>query len=225
MPPKAVQKAASRPDAYTFGESTTLAEGERASGLVALSHTPVEQRLYECMLAEVTAARTNVGAFTTRGLMSLARIYDHQKVRRGLAGLLRKLSIELQRVAGDGLRPAPDALYVVYRPEEILARRSAAGLSPSQPRVADDAGGGFCLAVERLAGRYSLSLRQAQVVACCARGLTNAEIGERLSIGEGTVKFHMRNILAIFGVRRRTQLVSSLLISELRLGEESSSGD
>lgn len=225
MSPKAEQKAARRPDAYTFGESTTFAEGEQALKLLALCHTPVEQRLYECMLAEVTAARTSVGAFTTRGLMSLARVYDHQKVRRGLAGLKRKFSIELQRVAGDGIGPAPDALYVVHRPEEVLARRKAAGLSPSPSDVAVGAGDGFCLAVERLAGRYSLSLRQAQVVACCARGLTNAEIGERLSIGEGTVKFHMRNILAIFGVRRRTQLVSSLLIRELRLEEESPIGD
>ncbi|MBC7929969.1 MAG: helix-turn-helix transcriptional regulator [Rubrivivax sp.] len=224
MSPKAEQKADARPDAYTFGESTTPAEGERALALLALSHTPVEQRLYECMLAEVTAARTSVGAFTTRGLMSLARIYDHQKVRRGLAGLKRKFSIELQNVASDGIGPAPDALYVIHHPEVILARRRAEGLPPS-PHETETAGDGFYLAVERLAGRYSLSLRQAQVVACCARGLTNAEIGERLSIGEGTVKFHMRNILAIFGVRRRTQLVSSLLIRELRLEEEPPIGD
>jgi len=44
---------------------------------------------------------------------------------------------------------------------------------------------------------------------CCAEGLTNAKIG-----GE-TLKFDLRNTFAKFGVRRRTEMVAGLLMSEL----------
>ena len=57
----------------------------------------------------------------------------------------------------------------------------------------------------------NLSRREAQVALACAEGMTNSEIGRRLSIGEQTVKFHLRNIFAKFGVRRRTELISRLL--------------
>jgi DNA-binding CsgD family transcriptional regulator len=225
MSPDAQEKQApSRRTAHTFGESTDSAEGERALALVALVHTSTEQQLYKCMLAEVASSETNVGSFTARGLMSHTRIYDHQKIKRALAGLRRKLCIEPVSASDDARRPSTETLYLVHSPVEVLARREAAGIST--PRASAVSGEGrFCLAAERLAERYRLSLRQAQVVAFCARGLTNAEIGERLRIGEQTVKFHMRNILAIFGVRSRTQLVSSLLIRELGLEEESAFGD
>jgi len=236
MAPSAQEKQTpARRAAHTFGESTDSAEVERARSLsteteralalVALGHTPAEQQLYECMLAEVASAGTRVCAFSVRGLMARTRIFDHQKIKRALAGLRRKLCIENVNVAGDARRRAPENLYLVHDPVEVLARREAAGLSRTQQKEDDNGDGSFCLAAERLAARYRLSLRQAQVVACCARGLTNAEIGARLRIGEQTVKFHMRNILAIFGVRSRTQLVSNLLIRELGLEEESAFGD
>jgi len=47
---------------------------------------------------------------------------------------------------------------------------------------------------------------------CCAEGLTNAEIGARLLITEQTVKFHLRNIFVKFGVKRRAELISRLLM-------------
>lgn len=61
---------------------------------------------------------------------------------------------------------------------------------------------------------YDLSRREAQVALCCAEGLTNAEIGDRLCITEQTVKFHMRHLFIKFGVRRRGELISRLLRHE-----------
>jgi DNA-binding CsgD family transcriptional regulator len=57
-----------------------------------------------------------------------------------------------------------------------------------------------------------LSRREAQVALCCVEGLTNAEIGTRLSVTEQTVKFHLRNIFVKFKVKRRAELISRLLM-------------
>lgn len=216
---KTAPAAAVRAAAYTSGGAPAPPEGEGALALLALSHTPAEHLIYESMLAEVCAAGVSLGAFSARRLMSLTGIYDYTKVRRALAGLRDKLSIEQERVAGDA---GAVALYRVYAPEEVFARRAARGLAPypAERAGADDDGGRFCLAVERAAERYRLSRREAEVALSCAEGLTNAEIGARLSIGVQTVKFHMRHVLAKFGVRRRTELVSQLLRRELgREGE------
>lgn len=51
----------------------------------------------------------------------------------------------------------------------------------------------------------SLSLREGQVLALIAEGLTNREIGARLGIAEKTVKNYVSALLAKLGMERRTQ--------------------
>jgi DNA-binding NarL/FixJ family response regulator len=50
-----------------------------------------------------------------------------------------------------------------------------------------------------------LSEREVEVLRLLASGLTNRQIGERLSISEGTVKNYVTNILGKLGARDRTQ--------------------
>lgn len=50
-----------------------------------------------------------------------------------------------------------------------------------------------------------LSPRQQDVLLLLLNGLTNRQICEQLSLGAETVKFHVSNILRIFGVSTRTQ--------------------
>lgn len=50
-----------------------------------------------------------------------------------------------------------------------------------------------------------LSDREREVVRCLAKGMSNQEIAKALSIAEGTVKFHINNILSKFQVSDRTQ--------------------
>lgn len=191
--------------------------------LLALSHTLLEDEVYRAMLSEVCGGEGMSGAFSVRDLSRLTGINSSSTVRRALTGLLRKLSIEsASPVAGqEGTRAG--RFYQVFKPEEIFERRRALGLLPYPKEIeAYQGAAGFNKAIERVARSGNLSRREAQVALACAEGMTNVEIGRRLSIGEQTVKFHLRNIFTKFGVRRRTELISRLLISDghARRGDE-----
>jgi len=208
---KRLTAAAAAPATYSLGENSDHALAEQAMAVVALSHTVVEQQLYAAMLAEIATLGTRVASITTRRLMSLTGINGYSTVRRGVIGLVNKLSIERQRVAGHNGGQQPLLVYLVFTPEEILARRSAVGL-PAYPKGLENERGTPALgrAVKRVVDVESLSRREAQVALCCAQGFTNAEIGTRLQVSEQTVKFHLRNIFVKFGVKRRAELVSRL---------------
>ena len=178
--------------------------------LVALSHTVVEHQLYSAMLAEIATIGTRVASMNTRRLMSLTGINNYSTVRRGVMGLVNKLSVERQRVAGQNGGHQPLRVYLLFAPEEILDRRRAVGLRAYPKGLENEVTRALGRAVKRVVDVESLSRREAQVALCCAQGFTNAEIGRRLEVSEQTVKFHLRNIFVKFGVKRRAELVSRL---------------
>jgi DNA-binding CsgD family transcriptional regulator len=53
-----------------------------------------------------------------------------------------------------------------------------------------------------------LTRREEQVLGLLARGLSNAQIGDRLFITEGTAKTHVKNVLRKLGVSNRTEAAS-----------------
>jgi DNA-binding NarL/FixJ family response regulator len=59
--------------------------------------------------------------------------------------------------------------------------------------------------------RDLLSSRETEVLALVARGLTNAEIGQQLSITEATVKTHLLRLFGKLGVNDRTAAVTSAI--------------
>ena len=201
------------PATYPLGWYLGTAD-DHAMALLALSHTVIEHRLYCAMLSETESLGLRTGNFSVRRLMSLTGLKGHNTVHRGLICLCQKLSI--QRPTGkDSNGRALPVVYEIFSPREIFARRHAAGLQPIPQeirRFRDRRG--YHVAIERVVSHYNLTRREAQVALCCVEGLTNAEIGKRLLVSTETVKFHFRRIFLKFGVKRRTELVSRLLMPE-----------
>lgn len=217
FPQKAQSIAEIDSKTYPLGEKIDHADA-RTMALVALSHTPVERRLYAAMLLAIngsSAAESQNGlrVFTVRALMELTGIISLSTIRRGIEGLVANFSVEREtKPNGNGSRDHGVA-YRVFTPAEVMARREergiksyAKGIESSSPNRS------FERVIQRVVENRNLSRREAQVTLCCVEGLTNAEIGARLLVSEQTVKFHLRHIFIKFGVKRRTELISRLLL-------------
>ncbi len=114
--------------------------------------------------------------------------YVYEALRAGADGFLLKRA-----------RPAEivNAVRLVAEGESLLfpaaVRQLAAEYGTSRAREAMD--------------RASLTEREAAVLRLMARGLSNAEIADRLVVGVQTVKTHVSSVLAKLGARDRTQAV------------------
>ena len=225
FPQKAKSVAEIDSKTYPLGEKIEQPADGASLALVALSHTPVERRIYAAMLAAMPApmpagidANANpseppADVFTVRALMDLTGIVSLSTIRRGLEGLVAKFSIEREvKANGNGARDHT-AAYRVFEPEEVIARREARGVKSYAKGIDSGVGSrAFERVIQRVVENKNLSRREAQVALCCVEGLTNAEIGLRLLVSEQTVKFHLRHIFIKFGVRRRAELISRLLL-------------
>ena len=196
-------------ETYPLGENSAHSNGS-ALTLLSLSHTAIEHRIYLAMLAAANGSALPT-RFTVRQLMQLTSIGSLSTIRRGLDGLLAKLSIS--RESNGAVIREPGSVYRVFQPEEIIERRRENGgphvlvteLQSNNTRSLERA-------INRVAENQTLSRREAQVALCCVQGLTNAEIGLRLRVSEQTVKFHLRHVFIKFGVKRRAELIARLLL-------------
>jgi len=59
-----------------------------------------------------------------------------------------------------------------------------------------------------------LTPRQRQVAELVSRGFTNQQIAERLTISPETVRTHVRQVLRLLGLRRKSELVQRGLIDQ-----------
>lgn len=212
FPQKAPIIAKADPKTYPLGENIERIDGP-ALAVVALSHTPLEHRVYSAMLMALDSNRPESELFTARRLIELAAENRLSTIRRALEGLVAKMSVE-REVSSNGNGSRDHSItYRVFLPEEVLSRRSERGMtSYAKEMESRRANGSFGRVIQRVADNKNLSRREAQVALCCVEGLTNAEIGLRLMVSEQTVKFHLRHIFIKFGVKRRAELISRLLM-------------
>ncbi|MDP6787596.1 MAG: response regulator transcription factor [Rhodospirillales bacterium] len=131
----------------------------------------------------------------------MSPIADYRHVRAsmksGAVGYIPKtlsskvLTAALNLIFSGGVYLPPESLYDDYRFAGADWMRADGASSPPE-----------------------LTRRQTDVVKLLAEGLSNKEIGQRLSLSEGTIKLHITALLKKFQANNRTQVV----IKAIRLG-------
>ena len=85
-----------------------------------------------------------------------------------------------------------------------------------QPRLSPEAAQVLIHGVqEPSTADYTLTNREREILALMVEGLSNKEIGERLTVSVSTIKFHISNVLSKLGVSSRTEAVSLALKQNL----------
>ncbi|MEU8822822.1 response regulator transcription factor [Streptomyces sp. NPDC048636] len=192
----------SAPDIEVVGEAT---DGRRAVEMArALRPDLVLMDVQMPRLDGVSATREVV----SEGLADVLVLttfdldeYVFGALRAGAAGFLLKDSdaatlIEAVRTVGRG-----EGLIAPAVTRRLIAEFGRTGAPPSAGDGAD---------AQALA---SLTPREREVLGCLGQGLSNAEIAERLTMAEATVKTHVSRVLAKLGLRSRVQ--AAVLAQEL----------
>jgi RNA polymerase sigma factor (sigma-70 family) len=130
---------------------------------------------------------TRVLILTTFGLTD----YVYEALRAGASGFLLKDSPAEELLAGVRIVARGDALLDPSVTRKVIAEFARA------PRRRHDL-------AERLA---DLTPRELEVLRLLARGLSNAEIAQRLVVSDGTVKTHVARVLQKLDLRDRVQAV------------------
>lgn len=175
-----------QPDIAIVGEARDAAEAEQ---VCAREHPDVA--LLDMVMPEgggVGAARRIAGCSPGTRSVMLTSFDGENEIRAALdAGVL---SYVLKDVAAEVLA---DVIRKARNNEPVLHPRAAAVLMRSlRSRTSDS-------------GLHSLSQREREVLQCIAEGLSNAQIAERLEIGEKTVKSHVSSLLGKLDLNDRTQ--------------------
>lgn len=106
----------------------------------------------------------------------------------------------------------------VSRPELIFAIRSACGTSQRMVFLGNSETLIAVMNASRGSGMQSVSQRERDILALVSQGLSNAQIGKRLSIAEGTVKRHLGNIFVKLGATSRIDAVNRAGAANLLTG-------
>ncbi len=116
-------------------------------------------------------------------------------VRSGVMGYLLKDASASDLVA---------AVRAVYRGEAVCPPQLCSTLFRFVAHMVDE------MPIERSAARPDLTLRQQQLVALVAKGLTNKEIASHLNLSEFTVRNHIHRILKQVDAGSRSEAVEAI---------------
>jgi DNA-binding CsgD family transcriptional regulator len=166
-----------------------------ASGPAVTSPCP------EAFGAERTATVARTEPLTYEERQTARRLVSERTRELSYEEMYDRLDQELERVAAEkAARQKPGKPWVDRKIEHVVAEH-----------VEDDVEGRAflyaCLAGDATEA-FGLSTREGQVLALTAEGLSNLEIGERLSLAPETIKRYVGNVLAKMGARNRAHAVA-----------------
>ncbi len=174
-------------DAPLFGDEADGAAIPRASlYVIDAEEAPA---MLEALVSRIVARYPSAGILLVGDRFREEDLF--RLLRMGVKGLLAhvQLAFQLERA----IQAVSEGGYWV--PRDLLSRFvDQVVRKPAQPALS-----------RRLTPE--LSRREREVVQGLLANLSNKEIGKRLNISERTVKFHVSNLLAKFGVRRRADLI------------------
>jgi DNA-binding NarL/FixJ family response regulator len=172
--------------------------GEAADGAEAIAET---RRLQpDVVLMDIRMPRIDgieatrrIAAGDSRAVVLVLTTYDLDEyvfdaLQAGASGFLLKDAPPDQLIAGVRMVARGDSMLAPTITRRLIAEFTARRRMPA-------------------AGLPELSPRETEVVRLIARGLSNAEIAERLFVGEATVKTHVGAILSKLACRDRVQVV------------------
>jgi DNA-binding NarL/FixJ family response regulator len=181
------------PDMSVVGEA---ADGEQAAAM-ALDLQPdvvlMDVRMPGVNGVEATRMIRDGAAPQTRVLMLTTFDLDeyvYAALRAGADGFLLKDTLAADLLTAVRVVAAGDAVVAPSATRRLIERYVPAGTA--RPVVADPG---------------VLSERAREVLTLIARGLSNAEIADRLHLAEGTVKTHVSRLLTKLDLRDRVQAV------------------
>ena len=129
---------------------------------------------------------TRVLILTTFGLDS----YVYEALQAGASGFMLKDAPPEEIAAAVRIVAGGDALLAPAITRSVVAEFARRRPTPSRPAALGD-----------------LTARETEVLELLARGLSNAEICERLVVSEATTKTHVARVLQKLGLRDRIQAV------------------
>ena len=178
----------------------TASDGRQAIELVAQLHPDVvlmDLRMPHCDGVEATRRITETGT-ATKVVVLTTYADDHsviQALRAGACGFLTKDATSQQIAAAlQAAKRGESAIDPAVQHHLVKAIARTAPLQwtpPDESKLPD-----------------GLTPREAAVLALIAEGLSNAEIAERLTVTETTVKSHINHLYGKTGARDRAQAVA-----------------